>query len=71
MSDDPVCAVIAVLVSNHAYGTPMSKDNIVARAAVEHDDEAKSAFEYLKDEPFIIYNRTRGLMLDNSQFGEL
>lgn len=49
----------------------MPKDEVVRRAGVQDDGDAKTAFEELKHQPFILHNRQRGMMLNNSRFGDL
>lgn len=71
MNGGPMCAVIAVLISEHKYGTPLPEDDIVSKAAVEHDGDAKTAFDDLQQKPFVRYNPARGMILDNSYFGQL
>lgn len=65
------CAIVQVLISDHKYGTPLPKDEIVSRAAVKDDGEAKTAFEEIKQQPFILHNRQRGMMIESSRFGDL
>lgn len=65
------CAVVQVLIADHRYGTPLSKGEVVNRAAVRDDGEAKTAFEELKQQPFVLHNRQRGMMINSSRFGDL
>lgn len=65
------CAVVQVLIADHKYGTPLPKEEVVSRTAVEDDGEAKTAFEELKQQPFVRYGRQRGMMIDSSRFGDL
>ncbi len=71
MEDRYICAILAVLISNHAYGTPMDKDSVVNRAAVSDKGKAKDAFEVVQIEPFVRHNPNRGMLLNSSRFGEL
>ena len=65
------CAVVQVLIADHKYGTPLPRVEVVSRAAVKDDGEAKTAFEKIKRQPFISYNRQRGMTIDSSRFGDL
>lgn len=52
----------------------MEKDEIVSRAAVEDDQDAKEAYQELASSgahPFVYEDGTRGLVLNNSRFGDL
>lgn len=76
MSDIPVdiyCALLSLLLKEHAYGTPVSKEKAVKLSAVARHDEgkAKDAFEELREEPFITDRGSRGIELNNSEFERL
>jgi len=69
---EAMCAVLSVLVNQHQYGTPLSQDDLVKRAAVEHEGDAKDAIEELAraEYPCVRVNPAQGVLLDNSRFGE-
>lgn len=73
MAADLTCALLAALVSQHRYGQPITRDELLRIAAFEshRGGEAKQAFDELRDAPFIIDHGGRGIMLDNSEFGQL
>lgn len=68
-----LCALLRPLVSKHRYGAPMVKDELVRQAAFERHEEGavRDAYETLREMPFIIDYRQRGVLLDNSMFGAL
>lgn len=73
-SHDVLCEVLSYLISKHGYGSPIGKERAVNCSGVRSDQlgEAKEAFEELrKDAPFITDQGSRGIELDNSQFGLL
>lgn len=73
MHTDLVCALLAALVSQHRYGQPISRADLLRISAFEshRGGEAKQAFEDLRDMPFIVDHGGRGIMLNNSAFGKL
>lgn len=72
-SHEVICSVLAYLISQHRYGSPVGKDTAVNRAGIRTDQkgEAKEAFDELRDAPFISDQDTRGIELDSSEFGKL
>ncbi|WP_254543651.1 hypothetical protein [Halomarina pelagica] len=68
-----VCAVLRVLVTNHAYGRPLPRDVVLNKTAypAHKGDAAKEAFETVRRQEFVIDYGDRGIMLDNSEFGAL
>lgn len=73
MHTDLVCALLAALVSQHRYGQPIGRDELLRLSAFEshRGGEAKQAFEALREMPFIVDRGGRGVMLNNSAFGKL
>jgi len=67
------CSIIRVLVTNHSYGKPLPRDVILNKASYppHKGGAAKDAFEHLCEQPFIIDHGTRGVKLDNGEFGSL
>lgn len=73
MHNDLVCALLAALVSQHRYGQPIGRDELLRISAFEshRGGEAKQAFEDLRNLPYIVGRGSRGIMLDNSEFSQL
>lgn len=67
------CKVVRVLVTSHAYGSPLSEDIVLKRAGIPSDElgDAKDAVEAVRSRPFIESHGNRGLKLDNAEFGAL
>lgn len=70
---DLICAIIRVLVSDHAYGKPRPKDVILNRASYPPHEggPAKTAYETVRTFPFVTDYGERGIELDNSRFDAL
>lgn len=71
MSDvDLVCALLRVLVSDHAYGKPRPRDVVVSKASHEKHEggAAKEAYEAVRDLDLVVDRGRRGVMLDNDRF---
>ena len=70
---DVVCAILRVLVSDHAYGKPRPRDVVLSKASYppHKGGEAKRAYETVRQQPFVLNYGDRGIKLDNSQFGAL
>jgi len=73
MGGELVCALLSALVAQHRYGQPIGRDELLRTASYEshRGGEAKQAFEALREVPFIVDCGDRGIMLDNSAFGQL
>lgn len=67
------CKVVRVLVTAHAYGSPLPADLSLRRAAIPSDElgAAKAAMESVRSYSFIEDHGSRGLMLDNGEFDSL
>jgi hypothetical protein len=67
------CALLAAMVAKHRWGTPIDEENLLAIAAIESHQYATASdvFEQLRTEPYITNRGTRGIELDNSEFGAL
>ena len=68
-----VCAICRVLVTNHVYGKPLPRDVILNKASypAHKGAMAKTAFDAVRQKPFITDYGKRGIQLDNSEFGAL
>ena len=67
------CALLRPLVSDHRYGAPLPKDEVIRRTPLNSNDigPAKRAFDDLRKFAFIIDYGNRGVMLDSSNFDAL
>lgn len=67
------CALLAAMIAKHRWGTPIDEDNLLAIAAIETNDypAASEVFDELRSEPYITSKGTRGIELNNSEFGSL
>jgi hypothetical protein len=68
-----VCAILRVLVTNHAYGRPLPEDVVLSRASYPPHEggAAKEAYERVQSLSFVLDHGDRGIMLDNSAFSAL
>jgi hypothetical protein len=68
-----VCAILRVLVTNHAYGKPLPEDVVLNRASYPPHEggAAKEAYETAQSLSFVLDYGDRGIMLDNSAFSTL
>lgn len=69
---DAMCAVLSALFNQHKYGTPLDTEELVSRAAVEHEGDAKVALDELRSEeyPFIAVSNSRA-KIRNEYYREL
>lgn len=67
------CALLAAMVAKHRWGTPIGKERLLSIAALDATEypAASEAFEDLRSEPYITSVGTRGIELNNSEFGAL
>ncbi len=67
------CALLAVVIAKHRWGTPIEEDAILSIAAVEPSDypTASEVFEELCSTSYITNRGKRGIELDTSTFGAL
>lgn len=70
---DLVCALLAALVAQHAYGGPTAREDLLRISSYEahRGGEAKAAYDTLRDAPFVVVHHGRGIRLDHSRFGEV
>ena len=74
MRKPPVkCALLAAMVAEHRWGSPIVEENLLAIAAIETSEypTATDCFDELRSEPYITNRGNRGIQLDNSAFGTL
>ena len=67
------CALLAAMVAEHRWGSPIVEENLLAIAAIETSEypTATDCFDELRSEPYIMNRGNRGIELDNSAFGTL
>ena len=67
------CALLAAMVAEHRWGSPIVEENLLAIAAIETSEypTASDCFDELRSEPYITNRGNRGIQLDNSAFGTL
>lgn len=73
MSQNLQCALLSALVAQHRYGQPIPQSALLRTASFpsHRGGDAKEAFDDLREKPFIVDQRNRGIMLNSSEFGEL
>lgn len=67
------CALLAAMISNHRWGSPIDEENLLSIAAIDTNDypTASEVFNDLRSASYTINKGNRGIQLDNSAFGEL
>jgi hypothetical protein len=67
------CALVRVLVTSHAYGSPLPTDIVLKRAAIPADElgDAKVALDRIQTHPFVENHGSRGIKLDSGHFQSL
>lgn len=67
------CALLAAMIAEHRWGSPIVEMNLLSIAAIEPNDypTASEVFDELRSAPYITNRGTRGLELNNSEFGAL
>lgn len=67
------CALLAAMVSRHAWGSPISEEDLLSIAAVESHEyrRARRALERLRDEPLVRRRGDGRVELDTGSFGDL
>lgn len=67
-----LCAVLSALLHKHGWGSPIEREELVARSSVEHEGDAKDAIEVLRgtEYPFVIVSNSR-VTIDNGYLEEL
>jgi len=69
---DAICAVLSALFNQHKWGTPIDREELVRRSAVEHEGDAKDAIDDLRgaDYAFVSVFNDR-VVIENGRFGDL
>ncbi len=67
------CALLAAMITEHRWGSPIVEENLLSIAAIETADYATASevFDELRTAPYIASRGTRGIELTNSRFDEL
>lgn len=67
------CALLAALLARHAWGSPMSREDLLRIAALEPNEYpfARGKFVDLRNEEYVKNCGKRGIALDTSAFGVL
>lgn len=67
------CALLAAMIAKHRWGTPIDEENLLAIAAIDPNNYpvASEVFDDLRGESYITNKGTRGIELNNSEFGTL
>jgi hypothetical protein len=67
------CALLAAMIANHRWGSPIEADALLSIAAIETNDHpvARQVFDELRTERYITSMGDRGIELNNSRFDEL
>lgn len=66
------CALVGTLARRHKWGKPMSKDDLVNLSGIgpANQGTGKDVYDELKREPYIKYDRNRGIKINSSRQGE-
>ena len=61
------------MIAKHRWGSPIGEEQLLAIAAVDSAaySEARTVFEELRAKPYITNCGSRGIELDNGEFGRL
>jgi hypothetical protein len=67
------CALLAAMIAEHRWGSPVGEENILSIAAIETSDydTASEVFDELRSAPYMTNRGKRGIELDNGEFGPL
>lgn len=67
------CALLAVLIATHRWGSPLGREALLAMAAIDSAEypTARETFEALRAAGYIDDRGPRGIQLDPSAFGRL
>jgi len=67
------CALLAAMIAEHRWGSPVGEENLLSISAIETSDypTASEVFDELRGEDYITSKGTRGIELNNSECGAL
>jgi hypothetical protein len=67
------CALLAAMIAEHRWGSPIVEEDLLSIAAIEASDypPASEIFGELRSATYITNWGKQGIELDNSRFGEL
>ena len=67
------CALLAAMVAEHRWGSPIVEENLLSISAIETADYsiASEVFDELRSASYITNRGKRGIELNSSEFGEL
>jgi hypothetical protein len=67
------CALLAAMVAEHRWGSPIVEENLLSISAIETADypTASDVLDELRSEDYITSKGSRGIELNNSRFGAL
>jgi hypothetical protein len=67
------CALLAAMIAEHRWGSPIVEENLLSISAIDTPEypTASEVFDELRSEPYITNRASRGIELNNSNFGQL
>lgn len=67
------CALLAAMIAEHRWGSPIVEENLLSISAIETGDypTASDVFEELRSAAYITNRGKQGIELDNSRFDGL
>jgi hypothetical protein len=67
------CALLAAMVAEHRWGSPIVEENLLSISAIETADysTASEVFDELRSASYITNRGKRGIELNSSEFGAL
>lgn len=67
------CALLAAMIAEHRWGSPIVEANLLSIAAIETSDydTASEIFDELRSARYITNRGKRGIELDSGEFGAL
>jgi hypothetical protein len=67
------CALLAAMLADHRWGSPIVEENLLSIAAIETNDypTASEVFDELRSAPYITNWGNRGIELNSGEFGAL
>jgi hypothetical protein len=67
------CALLAAMIAEHRWGSPIVKENLLSISAIETGDypTASEIFDELRSATYITNRGKRGIELNSSEFGAL